>query len=160
MTTTNTEIDRIRDQLRRAVFGGAWHGPAVTEAVDQIDETQAWTRMPPSGHNACEILLHIASWLEIARDRLEGRVVDPTAEQDWPPPHDPGAAAWAAAKRRLGTAYEAVDRALAGLSDADLERGAPGKDYTLYFLAHGVIQHSLYHAGQIVLFRRLMEEVA
>jgi hypothetical protein len=153
-----TEIERIRDQLRRAILGEAWHGPSVTETLSHLDETNAWVRMPPSGHNACELLLHVATWLEIAGERLEGRPVTPTPERDWPPAGESSPAAWTAAKDRLRGSYEDLDRALAALSDADLERGAPGKDYTLYFLAHGAVQHSLYHAGQLMLFGRLLED--
>lgn len=151
------EIDRIRDQLRRAVHGDAWHGPSVMEAAAQIHSSNAWTRMPSTGHHAAEIVLHVASWLEIARERLEGRAVTPTAEVDWPDPGDPGDGAWSAARERLGSAYEALDRTLAALSDDDLQRTAAGKDYSLYFLAHGAVQHSVYHAGQLVLFARLLE---
>lgn len=152
------EIERIRDQLRRSVHGDAWHGPSVMEAAGRVDERDAWTRVPASGHNAIEILLHIASWLEIARERLEGRAVTPTAEVDWPDPGEPGADAWPAARERVRTAHEKLDLALAALSDEDLDLTAAGKDYSRYFLVHGVAQHSLYHAGQMVLISRVLEE--
>jgi hypothetical protein len=40
--------------------------------------------------------------------------------------------------------------------DADLERHAPGCDYSMYVLAHGVVQHDLYHAGQIALLKKAL----
>lgn len=153
----NREIERIRDQLHKAVHGGAWHGPSVLEAAELLSPSAARVRRPPSGHSALQILLHIASWLEISRERMEGRAVTPTAEMDWPKPAGEGDEAWDAARARVRSAHEALDRTLASLSDADLDRTAAGKDYSLYFLAHGVIQHSLYHAGQIVLFARMAE---
>ena len=32
--------------------------------------------------------------------------------------------------------------------------GVPGKPYCIYFLLHGVIQHNLYHAGQIACLKK------
>jgi hypothetical protein len=30
----------------------------------------------------------------------------------------------------------------------------PGERYTFYYLLHGVIQHNLYHAGQIAILKK------
>jgi hypothetical protein len=30
----------------------------------------------------------------------------------------------------------------------------PGTEYSVYFMLHGVIQHDLYHAGQIALLKK------
>jgi hypothetical protein len=63
-------------------------------------------------------------------------------------------AAWAEAKARLGDAHEALQRALGAMTDAELERPVPGKGYDNYFMLHGVVQHTLYHAGQIILLKK------
>jgi hypothetical protein len=36
------------------------------------------------------------------------------------------------------------------LEDSRLEDRVPGNPLTLYHLLHGIVQHNLYHAGQIV----------
>jgi len=33
--------------------------------------------------------------------------------------------------------------------------GKTGKHYTFYYMLHGVVQHELYHAGQIALLKKL-----
>jgi hypothetical protein len=43
------------------------------------------------------------------------------------------------------------------IDDAKLEETAPGTRYSNYVLLHGVIQHDLYHSGQIALLKRSME---
>ena len=40
----------------------------------------------------------------------------------------------------------------------DLSRQLPGRDKTIYVEVHGVIQHHLYHAGQIAILRDLAEQ--
>jgi len=39
---------------------------------------------------------------------------------------------------------------------ARLEEITPGTSYSNYVLLHGVIQHDLYHAGQIALLKKTM----
>jgi hypothetical protein len=44
--------------------------------------------------------------------------------------------------------------AIEQLDDARLEERAPGRDFSIYFLLHGVVQHNLYHAGQMALLKK------
>jgi hypothetical protein len=45
--------------------------------------------------------------------------------------------------------------AIRRLKEDDLDReSVPGKPYTLYFMLHGVVQHNLFHAGQIALLKK------
>jgi uncharacterized damage-inducible protein DinB len=44
-----------------------------------------------------------------------------------------------------------------GLPDSRLYEMVPGKQgahYTNYYMLHGVVQHELYHAGQIALLKK------
>ena len=44
--------------------------------------------------------------------------------------------------------------AIMNLEDEQLEQPVPGRDFPLYLLLHGVVQHNLYHAGQIALLKK------
>ena len=154
-----SEIERIRDQLRRAVLGGAWHGPSVSEAVADLSPAQAWGYLAPGTHSPVELLLHIAAWLGIVRQRFEGEVVTPTAADDWPAAPRESFAAWAECRARLTHAHWALDEALAGADDRRLSERIPGQDDDIYYMLHGAVQHSIYHAGQIRLIVKGMETV-
>jgi hypothetical protein len=44
------------------------------------------------------------------------------------------------------------------LPDSRLGDVVPGKEgahYTFYYMLHGVVQHELYHAGQIALLKKM-----
>ena len=153
-----SETARIQEQLRRAITGDAWHGPSVFEAVAWFDAGRAARRVASGSHSAWEIVLHIAVWLEVVRERLAGKSVEPTSEQDWPPVPRQTAAAWNAARLRLTNAYQALQDALDATSDDALEQIATGTTYTNYFMLHGVVQHSIYHAGQLTLIERSTRE--
>ena len=44
--------------------------------------------------------------------------------------------------------------ALRKLSDDDLEKIVAGREYSFYFMLHGVVQHFAYHTGQIALLKK------
>ena len=44
--------------------------------------------------------------------------------------------------------------AIAALDPERLDERVRGKPYSVYFMLHGVIQHNLYHAGQIALLKK------
>jgi uncharacterized damage-inducible protein DinB len=146
-----SEVARIREQMRRAFEGGAWHGPAVRELIEGIDEKKAAARPIAGAHTIWELTLHIAAWKGIVRRRTLGeRVVDVSPAEDWPPARG----AWPDAVAALERAHEELMRVVAGLPEARLAEGVSGKDYAVYDLLHGIVQHDLYHAGQIALLRK------
>ncbi|HXG92939.1 MAG TPA: DinB family protein [Blastocatellia bacterium] len=150
-----SEVKRITDQLKRAFEGKAWHGPSVQEVLANVTAQQAAARTVQGAHSIWEIALHIATWETIARRRIEGEIIaDVAGEVDWPPVVDTGDEAWLATLERLKQNHLALRETVARLDDSRLDEKAAGVPYTIYFLIHGVIQHDLYHAGQIALLRK------
>ena len=73
-----TELDGIRDQLRRAFRDDAWHGPSLKELLEGVNAQHAMSRPIADGHTIWELVLHITTWTEVPRPRMEGdRVADP-----------------------------------------------------------------------------------
>ena len=80
-----------------------------------------------------------------------GTAKEPAAEEDW---RDVTPLPWADAVAALETAESRLADAVARLSVDDLDRIVAGRDYTTYVMLHGVIQHNLYHAGQIAILKK------
>ncbi len=92
----------------------------------------------------------------MARRRLAGEViVDLPPELDWPAIPDTSDAAWRQAIENLIQSKKNLRQSISQLSEQRLEEILPGKGYSIYFLLHGVIQHNLYHAGQIAVLKKL-----
>ncbi|MBI3698770.1 MAG: DinB family protein, partial [Acidobacteria bacterium] len=102
-----------------------------------------------------EIVLHITAWVDAARRRVEGEEAKLSAEQDWPPVRETTERAWEAALEGLKTAHQAMQETVLRLEDSRLKDRVPGQQYSVYFLLHGVVQHGLYHAGQIALLKKV-----
>jgi hypothetical protein len=75
-------------------------------------------------------------------------------EKDWPRVQGSDAAAWAAATERLFRTGEQLAGAIETFPEERLQETVPGRDYGFYHLFHGIVQHSLYHAGQIAMLKR------
>lgn len=148
------EALRLADQLRRAVEGASWTGPNLTKVLDGITPGEALARPVATAHSIAEIVAHIAVWMEIPVRLLAGEAYDPPPAEDWPAV--PDAAAWAATRARLDAGYRALLAALDALTDANLGETTPGKAYTHFVLLHGVVQHALWHGGQVILLKRAL----
>jgi hypothetical protein len=154
----NTEVLRISGQVRLAFFGDPWHGPALSELVSGIRCEIALSRPLASGHSIWELVLHIDLWVTLACDAASGIALPRLygTEKDWPFVTDESAAAWDRARAHLVESGERLAVAIEGFEDARLQEIVPGRDYDFYYLFHGVVQHSLYHGGQIAMLKRAL----
>jgi len=148
------EVKRIEDQLRRAFEGDAWHGPSVRKLLEDVTNEMAAARPLADAHSIWEIALHIAAWEGAVRRMLEGEVVKLSAEEDWPPVKDTSEAAWKDSLEALRNGHTQLRGTISRLTDSQLEDVVAGKDYPGYFMLHGIIQHDLYHAGQIAILKK------
>ena len=67
---------------------------------------------------------------------------------------DCSAAAWTAATDRLFESAQLLAKAIDEFTDARLQDIVPGRDYDFYYAFHGIVQHSLFHGGQIAMLKR------
>jgi len=150
-----TEAERIADQLRRAFEGDAWHGPSVWEILREVRSQKAACRPILGAHTIWEIVLHIATWEAVVRRRLEGEFITMVSpERDWPPVRDASEAAWPNSLELLKRGNQQLREAISRFPSERLDEPVPGMDYTVYTMLHGVVQHALYHAGQIALLNK------
>jgi uncharacterized damage-inducible protein DinB len=151
-----SEIHRILDQMDRAFSGDAWHGPSLMSVLDGIFAEDASKHPIHGAHSIWELVNHVAAWSTISRHRLAGETVEITAERDWPPVWEVSDAAWKRALDNLVESRARLRDSIQGFSDEHLEEKAAGPDYSRYVVLHGVIQHDLYHAGQIVMLKKAL----
>jgi uncharacterized damage-inducible protein DinB len=155
------ELDRIADQLRRAYDGDAWYGPSVRAALDGVDARLATIRPLSGGHTICELVLHMTSWTrEVTRRLRIGTAGDPEAG-DWPVATVATDEEWDAVVVGLDEANADLLQTIATLDDAvlnarigDVRDRALGSGVSRYITLHGIVQHHIYHTGQISLLKK------
>lgn len=152
-----TEVERIADQLNRAMSGEAWHGPAVRELLEGVSAERAAAHPVAGGHSIWELTLHINAWLRAGRQRLEGDRAQLNDAEDWPAIAATTEATWAETKEALNQSHRELCSAITHLVDSQLDQPIIAGMSSTYVTLHGVIQHTLYHAGQIAILKKATE---
>jgi hypothetical protein len=156
------ETTQISDLIERILTGDPWHGPSVQRVLDGIGWEDA-ARTPPGGaHSIWQLVLHMTGWTREVTARLNGRAAQEPENGDFPPVGEASAERWEAAKQALFAAHRQLAAAVAALDPGVLQRpvldyrdSALGTGLSHYLTLHGIIQHTLYHLGQISLLKRM-----
>ena len=151
---THSEATRIAEQLRRAFEGSAWHGPALLELMEDVDAASAAAKPLPKVHSIWELVLHVAVWDGAALRRLSGEKCQPTGLANFPLVSSTKESAWRKAVTETRRTHDALVKTVAALPDSRLRDRVPGKRYDFYNMLHGIVQHELYHAGQIAILKK------
>jgi uncharacterized damage-inducible protein DinB len=150
-----TELERIADQVQRAYAGKAWHGPSVLEALQGVTHETAARHSIANAHSIWELAHHIAAWADIPRRRIEGERFEITQELNFPRVIENTAAGWRESLDRLAESQRRLLDVIRRLDERRLDEPIMQDGPTIYRLLHGVAQHHAYHAGQIILLKRI-----
>lgn len=141
------------DELRRTFDGDAWHGPSVMTSLRGVSEEQARKKAAADVHSILELVVHMTAWTDAVRRRVEGEHLRSEDVADWA---DVSQTTFAAAVDALRDAHERLVASVESMSDDALQRTIAGKDYNAYQTVSFVIDHNVYHQGQIALLRKLV----
>ena len=149
-----TEIERIADQLERGFDGDAWHGDPLLKILEPVNARQAAATPIRNAHSIWEIVNHIRAWRSAVTARLNGQVRELAGPADWPPVADTSETAWRDCIRDLVHRHQAFMEAVRTFPESKLYENAPNRDHSYYVMLHGMVQHDLYHAGQIAILKK------
>src|SRR5689334_15482194 len=146
-----SEVDRIRDQFRRAFDGEAWHGPSVSSLLEGVTAEQAAAHPIAGAHSIWELTMHIAAWESACRRRLQGDPAQVSDEENFPAVDVVSEEAWNETKQKLRAGHEALLDAIRSADESRLESPIIEDESipfsSVYVTLHGGVQHDLYHAG-------------
>ena len=152
-----SEVERILDQLKCAFEGNAWHGPAVEEVLADVTAEQAASKPLSNAHSIWELTLHIAAWEGAGTQRLRGLRAQLSPEEDYPLITDTSEAAWQEARNHLRRTHDEFFQEISRLQDSQLDEPIIEGMSSTYRTLHGIIQHDLYHAGQIAILKKAFQ---
>ena len=151
-----SEIDRILDQMERAYSGEAWHGPDLKQLLDGVSAEDASKHPVAGAHSIWELVNHIAAWNVIVHQKSKGEASEVTTEIDWPPVWEANDVAWKRALEKLAESRTRLRNYVKALRDDQLDEPIVRENYSRYVLLHGLVQHDLYHAGQIAVLKKAL----
>lgn len=158
---SETEVDRVVDELEREFRGDPWHGSPLGDILRGVTAAQASSRPLPAAHSIWELVLHMTAWKNEVTRRLSGLPAGEPQEGDWPSVGATTPERWTAALADLERSHHALLDAVRTLSEErlleptkDFRDRATGTGVSHYVLLHGIVQHDVYHAGQIAMLRK------
>jgi uncharacterized damage-inducible protein DinB len=87
-------------------------------------------------------------WNERVRNTSESNPMPPwQAAQEWAEPAIP----WNELVARWNESRDRLEEKIRNFPLEDLAKQVPGRDYPYETLLHGIVQHAIYHSGQIAM---------
>ncbi len=136
---------------------GAWHGPDLRAALEDVADDDAFRRPAPGRHSIAEIALHHAFCVRAVREKITGRPAEPfaLAGEDWFALEAGRPLSWEQARAALASEQARLAEALTDIAAG--RATSPLPDGERFDLALGVTCHAVYHAGQVQLLKRLQQ---
>ncbi len=161
MPAPPTARDVLLGLLDEAYDRPAWHGPNLKAAVRGLGPERALWRPAPGRHCIWELVLHVAYWEHAVLRRIGGTdEAFPRSPRNFPDlPAEPTTRAWKADLALLDETHARLRDAAAAFPLARLAAPLPGvPKRTALREIRGAAAHDLYHAGQMMMLRRMAEQ--
>ncbi|MFB9844276.1 DinB family protein [Mucilaginibacter ginsenosidivorans] len=159
-----TTSEKLNHELQNVLSGDPWYGNSVYSIIEQVSFEAAFEKAPGAAHTIAEIVLHMLSWTEEVLDRLNGKEASQPLSGDWPDTGAPDEQKWHNYVNDLklvnvnlsGLIQNFPEEKWEELMNENREPGL-GTGVTNEELVNGLIQHHVYHSGQIALLSRITQ---
>ena len=134
---------------------GAWHGPDLKAALEDVGNELAFWRPSADRHSIAEIAMHHAYHLHNVRSRLVGEPASPflLAGDDWFALPSASDLSWTQIQSLVETNHKRVTDTVRAIGEG--RASSPLSETEQFDLVLGITSHAVYHAGQIQLLKRL-----
>ncbi len=152
------EIQSIIRNLENTLDGEPWYGRPVYALLRDVDPAFAFTKPSGDSHSCIELLYHMLNWAEFTLKRIEGDKISDLKsfeEMDWRVV-DPGVHDWDEGLAALIATHQQIIAVLKTKDDIFLKETVVHRNYNFRFLLNGLIQHNIYHAGQIAYLHKML----
>jgi uncharacterized damage-inducible protein DinB len=158
-----TIAEKLAEELETVLNGDPWYGTPVYTILEQVTFEAAFEKPPGSIHNIAGIVLHMLSWTEEVLDRMNGIPAGMPSSGDWPDPGTPAEEKWQNYVNDLKLVNVNLLAAISGFPEEqwaepfnDERNRELGTGVSFEELVRGLIQHHIYHAGQIAILNRII----
>lgn len=154
----NNEISQISSTLRDVFSGKPWYGKSISTVLNEMDPGIVYRKPGPHSHSIIELLYHMISWSDFTKQRLErdqGLTSAGTDDFNWGNTNSE-THTWNNGISELTASNNKILNLLEGASDNLLNEIVDFRDYNFRFLLNGLIQHNIYHLGQMVYIQHFL----
>jgi uncharacterized damage-inducible protein DinB len=153
------EIQSIINNLQELLNGEPWYGQSVNTIFKTIDAKNVYKKPSENSHSLIQLLYHMNSWAEFTLAQIENKVTDVSVfeNKDWIE-INPAEHTWEEGVKQFNSVNEEIINKLQKKSDDFLDGAVSYRDYDFRYLLNGLIQHGIYHLGQIVYLNKFFTE--
>lgn len=148
--------------LSQAFEGEPWYGQSVMKKLENVPYKIGYKTCIPESHSVAEIVGHLIAWKCFAVEKLKSNKsydIEIDSEIDWPIIEVSSPEEWEELKHKLVLAQSEIYKCLEAKADDDfLDEIVKGKNYNFEYLIRGIIQHDIYHLGQIGLIESQLKK--
>lgn len=156
----NGEIKTLVEQLRDAYEGDPWWGRNANKLLGEVEESTAFEK-PEGQHSILELVWHMVNWKEFAISRLQeidGKDLHYFETNDWRHLDHAHKSLWHQGVERLHYVHNELINLLEQQSDELLDQEVAERGYSFRKLFNGILQHDIYHLGQIAYIVKLKQK--
>lgn len=145
------------EHLKECFDGKPWYGMSVMEKLDTIP----WEIVNENKYGSKSIAVlvqHVMNWRIFVLRKLKGDVtydLKIDGPNDWSNIYVNSAQEWDELKIRLQRSQIELLDFLSKATDELLEKKVPGKKYTFGNVLPSIVQHDIYHLGQIAMLHAM-----
>jgi uncharacterized damage-inducible protein DinB len=150
------ESQRIATLYQSVYDGSPWIDITILEVVKDIDCNDALKKIRPDFNSIWEIVNHIISWRKNVLQRVQGKILITPNHNYFETVTETSQEDWQNALKKLEESQQEWVKFLDSFDETDFEKIYPNNGMTYYEHIHGIIQHDIYHLGQIVILKKLV----
>jgi uncharacterized damage-inducible protein DinB len=157
MKPVNPKISGFVTHFGAHYNGKPWYGDSLITILDEVDSTQAFWQPKSSAHCIAQIVAHIIYWRMSLIKKLEGDTTykpSMQSEDNWKDISSLKKLGWKKLNNELAVSQKKLIDLLSCQKDTLLKRKYSEKA-TYEGIIHGILQHDIYHIGQIAYLKSL-----
>lgn len=154
----NKEVQSIIRNLQNTLSGEPWFGRAVYTILEEVDTSKIYIRPNHSEHSLIELLYHMITWAGFTLGRLDNNAdadLIQSEDLDWREINT-AIHTWPAGLEKLRKIHEKIISILETKQDSFLSGMVEGRKFNYRFMLNGLIQHNIYHLGQVAYLKKLL----
>ncbi|MBO9584067.1 MAG: DinB family protein [Flavobacterium sp.] len=151
-----SESKRISNLYQSIYNGNPWLEVNLDSTLKNVTAEQAYRKINPNLNTIWEIVNHLIQWRRNILERMQGEVIVTPDHNYFVPVLDPSEVAWEQSLQTLAKTQDSWNAFFENFNDEDLAKIYVNNGHTYYEHIHGIIQHDVYHLGQIVILKKLL----
>ena len=154
----NTQMLQIAEQLKEAYGGEPWFGKCAVKLLEATTPQMAMVQ-PQGQHSILELVWHMINWKSFAISRLRkdsSLTLHQFEANDWRPLNHEEERLWPQGLQLYHQAHNELVELVQQQTDDLLAENVFERDYSYHQLLHGILQHDVYHLGQIAYIQKLL----